>query len=68
MADADIVRVIITKVPEGFSVAVVLRRGERVDMWGINSVASFDEAEVSRKRSRYSTTYFGITSKCFPGS
>jgi hypothetical protein len=49
MADADIVRVIIAKVPEGFSVAVVLRRGERVDMWGVNSVASFDEAEKVAK-------------------
>jgi len=45
MADADIVRATITNAPDGFSVAVVLRRSERIDMWGVNFVASFDEAE-----------------------
>jgi hypothetical protein len=45
MADADFVRATITNAPDGFSVAVVLRRGERIDMWGVNFVASFDEAE-----------------------
>jgi hypothetical protein len=45
MADADIVRATITNAPDGFSVAVVLRRGERIDIWGVNFVASFDEAE-----------------------
>ena len=45
MADADIVRATIISAPDGFSVAVVLRRGERIDMWGVNFVASFDEAE-----------------------
>jgi hypothetical protein len=45
MADADIVRVTITKAPGGFSIAVVLRRGERLDVWGVNFVASFEEAE-----------------------
>ena len=45
MADADIVRATITNAPDGFSVAVILRRGERIDMRGVNFVASFDEAE-----------------------
>ena len=45
MADAEIVRATITNAPDGFRVAVVLRRGERIDMWGVNFVASFDEAE-----------------------
>jgi hypothetical protein len=45
MADADIARATIAKVQDGFSVAVILRRGERIDMWNVNFVESFDEAE-----------------------
>ena len=45
MADADIARATIAKVQDGFSVAVILRRGEQIDMWNVNFVESFDEAE-----------------------
>ena len=45
MAYTDIVRATITKAHNGFSVAVVLRRGERLDTWGVNFVESFDEGE-----------------------
>jgi hypothetical protein len=44
MADAG-VRVTITKINHGFTVAVVLRRGERLDMWEVRSVETFDKAE-----------------------
>jgi hypothetical protein len=46
MADADIVRATIAKAHGGFSVAVVLRRGERMDMWGVSFVDNFDKAET----------------------
>jgi hypothetical protein len=45
MADADIARATIAKVQDGFSVAVIIRRGEQIDMWKVNFVESFDEAE-----------------------
>ena len=45
MADADIACATIAKVQDGFSVQVVLRRGEQIDMWRVNFVGSFDEAE-----------------------
>jgi len=45
MADADIARATIDKVQDGFSVAVIIRRGEQIDMWKVNFVESFDEAE-----------------------
>jgi hypothetical protein len=45
MADADIASATIAKVQDGFSVQVVLRRGEKIDMWRVNFVGSFDEAE-----------------------
>jgi hypothetical protein len=45
MADADIASATIAKVQGGFSVAVFLRRGERIDMWRVNFVGSFDDAE-----------------------
>jgi len=45
MADADIARATIAKVQDGFSVAVILRRGERIDTWKVNFVESFDEAK-----------------------
>ena len=45
MADADIARATIAKVQDGFSVQVVLRRGEQFDMWSMNFVGSFAEAE-----------------------
>jgi hypothetical protein len=44
MADADIASATIAKVQGGFSVAVFLRRGERIDMWRVNLVESFEEA------------------------
>ena len=45
MADADIARATTAKVQDGFSVAVIIRRGEQIDMWKVNFVESFDEAE-----------------------
>jgi hypothetical protein len=45
MADADIARASISKAQDGFSVQVVLRRGEQIDMRRVNFVGSFDEAE-----------------------
>ena len=38
MADADIARATISKAQDGFSVQVVLRRGEQIDMWRVNFV------------------------------
>ncbi len=45
MADADIACATIAQVQDGFSVQVVLRRGAQIDMWRVNFVGSFDEAE-----------------------
>ena len=45
MADTDIARATILKAREGFSVAVVLRRGEQIDAWRLDSLRSLKEAE-----------------------
>jgi hypothetical protein len=45
MAETDTARATITKAQDGFSVVVVLRRGEQIDMWRVNSLESFVEAE-----------------------
>jgi hypothetical protein len=45
MARAEIARATITKLPDGFSVAVFLKRGQQIDAWRLESLQSLSEAE-----------------------
>jgi hypothetical protein len=49
MADADFARATIVKAQNGFTVVVVLRRGEQIDAWSLDSFESFKEAEDAVK-------------------
>ena len=49
MADADFARATIVKAQDGFNVVVVLRRGEQIDAWSLDSFESFKEAEDAVK-------------------
>lgn len=45
MTQAGIIQVRIGNVPGGFSVSIELRRGSRLDTWGVNLVTEFEAAE-----------------------
>jgi hypothetical protein len=45
VTQAGIVQATISNVPRGFSVSIELRRGDRLDTWGVNLVTEFEAAE-----------------------
>jgi hypothetical protein len=45
VSQAGIVQARIGNVPGGFSVSIELRRGNRLDTWGISLVTKFEAAE-----------------------
>jgi len=49
MVDTDMARATILKAREGFGVAFVLRRGEQIDAWRLDSLKSLEEAEEAVK-------------------
>jgi len=49
MVDADFARITIVKAQDGFNVVVILKRGEQIDAWSLDSFETFEEAEDAVK-------------------
>jgi hypothetical protein len=45
VTQVGIVQATISNVPGGFRVSIELRRGDRLDTWGVNLVTEFEAAE-----------------------
>ena len=56
MADADFARATIVKAQDGFNVVVVLKRGEQIDAWSLDSFEALRTLRMRSKRSPGSTT------------